>query len=86
METTLFVNLPRGAFGEMRLVKGDAFQRTEETIGREKMEGLAGVVAGDNAGGAPGDLNDVSLAHGSFRGARRRDRSLCGGESFCLKK
>ncbi len=87
MKTALFVNLSRGAFGEMRLGEGDSFERSEQVIGRKEMEGLAGVVAGDNAGGAPGDLDDVSVGHGLFHTAPAgRGRSLYGGESFCLKK
>jgi hypothetical protein len=65
-----FVNFPRRAFGKMRLAEGDAFEWPEELLRREEMEGLAGVVAGHDACGFPGDLDDIGVGHGWFRGAR----------------
>jgi hypothetical protein len=69
LEKPPFVNFPRRAFGGMRLGKGDAFQLSECLLRGEEMKSLAGVVAGDDARGSPGDLDHVSLGHDGFLGA-----------------
>jgi len=50
--------------GLFRLLEGDAFENTICGAGGEEMTGMVGRVARDNAGGAPGNLDDKSMGHG----------------------
>ena len=58
------MDFPHGALGMFRLLEGDAFENTICGAGGEEMTGMVGRVARDNAGGAPGNLDDKSMGHG----------------------
>ena len=57
------MDFPRGALGLFRLLEGDAFKNATCGAGGEEMTGMVGSVARDNAGGAPGNLDDKSMGH-----------------------
>jgi len=57
------MDFPRGALGLFRLLEGDAFENAICGAEGEEMTGMVGSVARDNAGVAPGNLDDKSMGH-----------------------